>query len=497
MIRESSPERIAFPPFALYPRERRLTLHGKPVKIGARALDILVILAEQAGDLVSKGELMERVWPQQQIDESALRVHLSALRRVLCLAPGSAPSIVNETGRGYRFVVRHAEVPEPPAMPSPLLSRSLPPLPRPPSPLFGRREAITTLFRELTGRRLATLAGPGGVGKTALALALGQAMAEEGGRRVVFLDLAPLTDSRFLPAALDMALGGGRITGMSSLMKADCIGPSAAARTASALPPAGSLLIIDNCEHLLEASADLVERLLQAVPRLTVLATSREPLRAAGEWIYRVPPLDLPAPDQTLSLQDAAAYPGLALFIDRSGGMAGTTRLQDADMAAVAEICRRLDGIPLAIEIAAAGLDSLSLGDIASRLDDQFQHLRRGRRLALPRHQTLRATIEWSDALLTPAERLVLQRLSRFRGSFSLPSAVAVVVDGEIGESAVVDAVSALVSKSMLSLDHSTTGAAYRMLNTIRSYCSEELRTRRGAAFVSLGAGGQGLTAGT
>lgn len=473
MIRESAADRIAFPPFALYPRERRLTLHGKPIKIGARALDILVILAEQAGHLVSKGELMERVWPQQQIDESALRVHLSALRRVLGLAPGSAPSIVNETGRGYRFVVRHGEVTDsaPPMEPPSSAPAGASPLPRPPMKLVGRDKTVAMLSGEVARRRLVTLAGPGGVGKTVLALAVGQEMRQTIGKPAFFLDLATLHDSRFLASALEFALAGSADTGMSSVMKAECIRPSKGCK----LPPDGSLLILDNCEHLLDASADLVERLLQAVPTLTVLATSREPLRASGEWIYRVPPLDGPLPGERLMLSNAAEFPAMALFIDRCGGMAGTSRLQDTDMPLMAEICRRLDGLPLAIEMAAAGLDSLSLRDIASRLDGEFQLLKRGRRMALPRQQTLRASIEWSDGLLSPAERQVLQRLSLFRGGFSLASAVDLAGDSQIGECAVVNAVSALVSKSMLMLDQSAESSGYRMLSTIRNYYIEQL----------------------
>jgi predicted ATPase len=348
----------------------------------------------------------------------------------------------------------------------------------------GRERELAAVRRVQAGTRLLTLTGPGGGGKTRLALALAAELRWAYPHGIWFVDLAPLAEPALLPAVVAAALAV-RTTGPQ---------PPAAALL-DALRARRLLLLLDNCEHLLAACADLAETLLRACPHLEVLATSREPLGVPGETVWRVPPLAAPpaAPDGA-----APASPPLALgetdaerlFVERARLRRPEFAPTPPEAAAIAEVCRRLDGMPLALELAAARVGVLSLGQIAARLDDRFRLLTGGARAAPTRQQTLRATLDWSHDLLTDPERMFLRRLAVFAGGFSLEAAEAVCASGAgaegqgLGERAggapptpedVLDLLARLLDKSLVLADEREGAVRYRLLETVRQYAAEHL----------------------
>ncbi|GGX81003.1 hypothetical protein GJV26_22905 [Massilia dura] len=448
---------VAFGAFRLVPQERALYRHGMPVRLAGRAFDLLVALVERAGTVVGKDELIARVWPRTVVEEGNLRVHVNALRKVL----GTDQAYVeNVVGRGYSFVAPLRQAPDDivPVVPAAGLQ------PR----LVGRGQVLDQLLRELLTVRLLTIAGPGGMGKTSVAQALAARAAPRFGRHVYCVDLAPLADPALLPGAVAQAFG--LAAPLSAEALADAL-PAAFSHPSQARP---ALLVLDGCEHLIDAAAALAGALLRRAGALHIVATSREPLRADGERVFRLPPLAVPRPPAEAPVPDAVAlatYPSVQLFVERASADGGFTL--DADnAAAVAEICRRLDGIPLAIELAAGRAAFFGVQELARRLSDCFTVLTRGRRTALPRHQTLRATLDWSHDLLAPAEQAVLRRLAVFRGTFPPDGAAAVAGWGGIDAQAVPALVAQLVAKSMVSPD----GMRCRLLDTSRAYALEKLR---------------------
>jgi non-specific serine/threonine protein kinase len=338
---------------------------------------------------------------------------------------------------------------------------------------IGRAQEIAEVRRVQAGARLLTLTGAGGCGKTRLALALAGGLLEAYPHGVGFVDLAPLTFPAIVPEVVASALAV-HPTGKQ---------PATEALT-DVLRARHLLLVLDNCEHLLPASAELVETLLRACPRLEVVATSREALGIGGEAIWRVPPLSLSGRPGSVAGSDAAR-----LFIERARLQRPELVLTAADEAAVDEICRRLDGLPLAIELAAALVNVLSVEQIAERLADRFQLLTRGGRTALSRHQTLRAAMDWSYDLLTAAERSVLQALSVFAGGFTLEAAEAVCGASDPGTERserlalapsvpageVLDLLARLVDKSLVVAEAQGGTVRYRLLETVRQYAAERL----------------------
>ncbi|TWB43064.1 putative ATPase [Nitrospirillum viridazoti] len=452
--------RYTFGSFTFDVPQMTLAKAGQPVKLGGRAANLLAMLAAAGGGLVTRDRLLAEVWPGQAIDESAVRVHLSGLRKAL----GDDGLVVNEAGRGYRLtlpVTRNAQTQTPaaevPTRQTPARSTVEPPAPRPLVRLLGRSEVVATLAAELPERRFLTLAGPGGIGKTSVALATAAALAPTATAR--FVDLAPVSDAAWVEGTLATALG-------LPASGTDCFAAIVAVLSASP-----SLLLLDNCEHLVDAVADLAERLLLAVPGLLILATSREPLRAAGEWVHRLPAL--PIPDG--QAQDAAtvlSYPAAALFFERARAVRSDFTVDNATAPALAEICRRLDGIPLAIELAAARVDLMELPELASRLHDRLNLLTRGRRTALPRHRTLRAALDWSYELLAPEEKVLLISLSVFRAGFDAADARGLTGGGEME---VLDGLADLVAKSLVVSSREGGAARYRLLDTTRYYGHERL----------------------
>ncbi len=450
--------------FVLLPARKLLLEDGRPVAVGSRALELLTALLERPGELISRDELIARVWPDTIVEETNLRVHLSALRKVLDDGRDGTRYITNVTGRGYCFVgqvdwqpeVRHSILPD--ADISPQASHNLPlRLTRP----IGRQAITAFLGARVARERLVTIAGPGGIGKTTVALALAETLLPAYEDGVRFVELAPLSEGAHVPVALAAALG-----------VAVCSEEPWTAIEAF-LCDLHMLIVLDNCEHVIDVAAELSERVLKAARGIHIVATSREPLGSEGEWVYRLAPLETPAAGQALPADAALRYPAVELFVERARANCHDFSLTESTLPRVLELCRRLDGMPLALELAAARIESLGLQGLASRMDDMFALLQRGRRTALPRHRTLQALLDWSYKLLSPDERLVLQRLSAFRTAFSLESAVAVASGEDLEPAAVVDCVSGLVAKSLVAVDGHA--ARYALLFVTRCYAAEKL----------------------
>ena len=452
---------LSFGPFEFSPTQRRLVRDGTVLRLGSRAFDVLATLVDRAGSVVSKEEIIAAVWPNTFVDEANLRVHISSLRKALGEDQLPAPLIENVPGRGYAFVAPVAR-PVRPVQEVPIsleAGRSNLPLSvvRP----VGRDDFIATLIGQLQRRRLINIVGPGGMGKTTVAVAAAETVVSAYPDGVAFLDLGTMDSAELIVPGLLSVIE--RVNGS--------VGPVRDLWTY--LQNRKMLLVLDNCEHLIEPVASLAEQLLRACPAVQVLATSREPLRVPSEWVQRLPPLDLPPENAELTAEAALRYPAIQLFAERASEALGGFELRDGDAVHATEICRRLDGIALAIELAAGRIDTIGLAGLANALDDRFKLLKQGRRTALPRHQTLRATLDWSFGLLSTEEQQVLRRLAVFNGGFTLEAARHVA--GEGGEIEVDDVIVSLVAKSLLTADVANSIVHYRLLETTRRYCSEKL----------------------
>jgi predicted ATPase/DNA-binding winged helix-turn-helix (wHTH) protein len=449
---------------------RELRSGGVPVPIGSRAFELVEVLVRSAGDLITKSDLMDRVWPGTIVNDNTLQVHIAAVRKAL----GTQRSALKtESGRGYRLLgdwtVRYNGSHIPPAIsePSPAPDeRQTTNLPAVVTTLVGRAAAAERLRDLVSAYRVVTLTGPGGIGKTTLALQVARDLLDgfdDGGRLV---ELAALRDPDLVPAAVGGILGlrFGR----------EAISAEAVAR---AIGDVELLLVLDTCEHLVDAVAELAETVVRFCPRVTVLTTSREVLRIDGEFVYRVPPLDVP-PMAEDGVEDVLAHSAVALFIARLKALSTEFSVTPTNLPTIAEICRRLDGIPLAIEFAAARAATLSVAQVALGLEDRFGLLTSGRRTALPRHRTLRAALDWSYELLSPAERQVLCRLSVFAGWFSLEAAVAVASCDDFDEPKSVETIANLVAKSLISTENRGPVVRYRLLDTTRAYVAAQLAER-------------------
>jgi predicted ATPase/DNA-binding winged helix-turn-helix (wHTH) protein len=453
---------FVFGRFRLVPSQRALLEDGKPLRLGSRALEILTILVEHAGETVRNDQLIARTWPETAVEENALRVHIAALRKALGEGREGKRYIVNIPGRGYCFiapVTRDPKEPEAgPANGKPAANN----LPAPLSRIIGRDQIIAALTAQITRRRLLTIVGPGGIGKTTVAIAAAQALAASYADGAWFVGLAPLADPELVPSTVAAALG---------------VPPSGTNRQAGLtawLRDKRALIVLDSCEHVVDAAATLAEAVLRAAPLVHVLATSREPLRAESEWLHRLAALETPPAGIALTAAEAMHYSAVQLFEDRARATVDGFTFSDADTPAVLEICRRLDGVPLALELAAARVGSFGLRDLAAHLEDRFRILTSGRRTALPRHQTLAATLDWSYHLLDEAERKLLRRLAAFAGEFSLDAALAVA--GDVPAPLVVDHIANLAAKSLLVAERREKTVQYRLLDTTRLYAFEKLR---------------------
>jgi predicted ATPase/DNA-binding winged helix-turn-helix (wHTH) protein len=465
-VRERRPA-LRFGPFHLLPAERLLLESGKVVKLGARAFDLLTLLVQRAGQVVSKEELISHVWPTTVVEEINLRVHVAAVRRALGDGQGGNRFIVNAAGRGYSFVAEVAgepgEAPIKTASPSVAMSDHHN-LPSSLIRMVGRSNEVQALVRLARSQRFLTIVGAAGVGKSTVALAVARELLNDFPDGIWFVDFAAISSSALIPSSFATALG---LAISASSPHADLV---------AFLKDKTALLLLDNCEHLVDEVASVTEQLLKGSPALHVLATSREALSAEGEWQYRISPLAVPKEERTeLTAEFAREHSAVELFVERAITGEQAFELTDENAAIVAQICRTLDGLPLAIELAAARLGALGIHELAVRVDDQVSRGAPGRRTAASRHQTLRATLDWSFHLLNATEQVTLQRLSVFNGAFTMESAVGLAAHNGLDAQNALNAAVALADKSLITTDVSGTTVRHRLLNTTRAYAFEKL----------------------
>lgn len=476
-IADDGAHAFIFGRFCLHRRE--LLADGRPISIGNRALDVLIVLIEARGALVSKDDLLSRVWPNTTVEENSLQYQISVLRKAL---GASRDFIKTVSGRGYRFVSKItiagtttcvsegnsafdqgarvvAQVDEPASN-----------LPAPTSDLVGREVDLAEVAGLVTENRLVTLVGAGGMGKSRLGIELARRLLPQFADGAWVAELGPLSNPELVPTAIATALGFA-------------LGPASLHQGAAALASRHLLLVLDGCEHVIDTVASCTETILHANASLHVLATSRESLRAEGERIYRVPPLDMP-PEGTEALDKLLQYSAAKLFISLTQAAEPNLSLDERIVTATVEICRRLDGMPLAIELAAAHAAAFGVQELASRLEERFGLLIDGRRTAPARHQTLRATFDWSYALLSEPERAVMRCLSIFGGPFTMEEAAHTVAAGrEMTISDIGHYLASLVRKSLIASDFDGPVRRYRLLETTRAYVMDKLTAS--ARFIS------------
>jgi predicted ATPase/DNA-binding winged helix-turn-helix (wHTH) protein len=439
--------------------QRQLLIDGQPAKLGARAFDVLLALVERRDRTVSKNELLELVWPGMVVEENNLQVHISTLRKLL-----GPQAIATIPGRGYRFTV----APDASAKDAPPIAAKAPAtpaataaptnLPAHQDPLYGRAEDASAVGELLRTHAQVSIVGASGIGKTRLGLAVAAAQREHFPDGVWWVELAVLNDGALIAGAIAHVLGmraGGERPALETVV--------------ALLRNQTALLVLDNCEHLLDAAAECVRVLLRNAPALRVLVTSQEALRTPEEQVYRLD--GLPFTNENRS--DAPA-PAVELFVARAKAADPRFQLTPEGLTTVAEICRRLDGMPLAIELAAARVRLLGIEGLRARLDERFHILTGGTRAVLRRHQTLRAALEWSYGLLTPDEQTVFYRLGVFVGGFTLELAQDVASGGQIDRWAVLDLLGHLVDKSLVIADGNDL-PRYRLLETVRTFALEKL----------------------
>lgn len=447
---------FAFGAFVLIPEKQSLLNGNTPVRIGGRAIDLLTALVERPGEVLTKRELIERAWPKTIVEEANLKVNIAALRRVLGEGSVDMQYIATVAGRGYRFI---ADVLSSDS--SNILTGSCPPpansrnLPNRTPHVLGRTAEISSIQQELKTSKIVSIVGPGGIGKTTVAIAATRECEEE----VAFIDLSTINDSQFIPAVIASALGLG-MTGVDPLMG-----------VIHTLRSQNKLLLFDNCEHLLPAVVVIVDRFIRNLDNVRILATSREPLRIDRERIHRLSGLECD-PSGSPKADEARAYPAVELFARRAYARA-SYQLSDADAPAVAEICRRLDGNALAIELAATQTAAFAPQDILKMLDDRLRILKLGSPAAPLRHQSLLATLDWSYSLLNEREAALLRAVSVFSGNFGVEGAAAV---SKMAPGEVLDTLGRLDAKSLLTVDVNLDVPTYRLLESTRSYCLERLR---------------------
>ncbi|QHD06459.1 ATP-binding protein [Pseudomonas sp. R76] len=457
---DPSEQAVHFGPYRIHPRQRLVLEAGRPLRLGRRAVDILLILLEQAGKVVSKQELIARVWPKTVVEDGNLRVHMAALRKALGDGQAGQRYIVTVAQRGYSFVAPLS------IEPMTLAADGIPhsqghnlPLRR--TRMLGRQALIDALVQQLPQQRFITLTGAGGIGKTTVALRVAELLIGHYRDGIRLLDLAPLS----APAMI--------LPNLAALLDLTPTEHEPLLTLARSLHARQLLLVIDNCEHLLDDIALISETLLRHAPHVHILATSREALRAEGEHVQRLEPLA--CPPATGNRAQALGYPALQLLIERALSHQDSFELSEADLPLAIDICQRLDGIPLAIELVAAQIQRFGLQRLRVQMEDNVRLLTRGRRSALPRQQTLRATLDWSFALLTACEQICLRRLAVFRGGFSLASAAAVIAGEQIAPNEVLGSITQLVAKSLLNVEAGDDEVAYRLLDITRTYALEKL----------------------
>jgi predicted ATPase/DNA-binding winged helix-turn-helix (wHTH) protein len=469
-LHESLALRFAFGPFCVTPGKRLLTRDGAAVEIGGRALDLLIALLERPGRVLSKRELIDRVWPDVVVEEGSLRFHMTGLRRILGDGEEGARYISTQVGVGYAFVapIERFEGEQPlveqpvAAVPVRRFSSTVGSLPSR-TRLIGRETDVQMVVERLQTPKLFTIVGAGGVGKTSLAIEVGHRIhaARPGGVR--FVDLAQVEDALLVPSALAGSLDipvqvdDPMVVLLAHLQAQEWV------------------LVIDNCEHLIDAVSVIAEQIREAAPRVSLLATSREPLRARGEHVHWLNPLDFPGETQELSVDEMLAFPAIELFVERASSGNATLVLDAEDAQMIVDMCRRLEGMALPIELAAVRVGAYGVRATHALLGERFSLGWSGRRTAQPRHQTLRAMLDWSYNLLSADECLVFARLAIFVGPFSLEAASQVVADGQIDSVTAAAMLDELAAKGLVAVDLTDPVGAYRLLEMTRAYAREKL----------------------
>ena len=457
---------FSFDRFQILPRQRLLLEEGKPVRLGSRAFDILLTLVERAGERIGKNELLARIWPDTHVVEGNLKVQMVALRRVLRDGQDGRRFIDTSPGQGYCFVApvtvtKETEQPAPPVVDAQHHN-----LPEQLTPLIGRDVVVAKLVEQLRRHRLLTIVGPGGIGKTSVGFAVAERMISEFEDGVWAVDLSPIADPGLVLGAVAGAIG----IKLSSQLTVKSL--------VAALRDRRMMLMFDNCAHVIDAAASVVSAILRGAPHIRILATSREPLRTEGEHLCRLEPLETPPPSHDIRAAEALRYSSVQLFVEQAAATLDGFQLTDSNAPLVCEICRKLDGIPLAIELAAARVHVVGLGKLAMQLNDQMRLLTDGRRTAVPRHRTMRAALDWSYNLLSQPEQIIFNRLAVFVGGFTLSAATTVAADESQPGDEVLELVLDLATKSLVIVDTRSPSSRFGLLDTTRAYALEKLREK-------------------
>lgn len=451
-------------PFLLNAETCVLTEGGAPAALGQRAVAVLVALVRSAPEYVPKTRIIEAAWPGIVVEESNLAVQIASIRRTLARVPGGERWLQTLARRGYRFVGPVTRLPEKETSAAGTGGRRSN-LPEPLTSFVGRERELAELRELLAGHRLLTLTGAGGVGKTRLALRVADAVLDHYGDGAGLVELAALGDPRLVPQTVTTVLG----------LK-EQPGKGLTETLTEYLQARHLLLVLDNAEHLLAACAQLAEAVLRRCPQVTVLVTSRERLGVPGELTYRVPSLSTPDAALDATARSLAGVESVRLFSERVQLHLPRFAVTDRNAPALANICRRLDGIALAIELAAARVRSMSVEEVNRRLDRRFDLLTGGSRTVPPRQQTLRAAIDWSYDLLSDAEKTLLCRLAVFAGGWTLEWAERVCAGDGIEARAILDLLASLVDKSLVIVEERNAAARYRFLESVHEYAAERLR---------------------
>ena len=460
---------LAFGTFRLS-RARKLLMDGSgQVQLGSRALDLLTVLAERPGEVITKEELTALVWPDTVVEESSLRVHVAALRKALADGKAGARFVINIPGRGYSFVAPVRRLPEDNGWTdeeSPDHDATCGRLPGQLTRIIGREAITASIAQTLVERRFVTLVGPGGIGKTAMAIEVAGSLAPDFEDGVVFVDLGLVEHAVDAPAAISAQLGiSHQVVDSEPVL-------------GTLLRRKHLLLVLDNCEHVSQVVAPLIQRQLLVSPHLLVLATSRQPLGVVSETLYRLQGLEVPPASGSTTRDEAMRYESVQLFVQRACASSGRFPLSDQQVPFVVDICRWLGGNPLAIELVAARTDIYGVSELAAMLDSRLLQSRQARRTALRRHRSLTAMLDWSYELLSAPERAILRRLAVFKASFSLESARQVVADEDIEPGEVVSTVLDLAAKSLVLSDVRSGAARYELSGLTRTYAYEKFLAR-------------------
>jgi predicted ATPase/DNA-binding winged helix-turn-helix (wHTH) protein len=443
---------LHFGPYAFHLRQRLILDGDRPLRMGGRALDILQVLVERAGRVIRKEQLIALVWPTSVVEEINLRVHIAALRRALGDGENGQRYIVNVPQCGYSFI---APVRCDSAAQVVFEGLQAPQhnLPARLTPVAGRDSLVGGLVRQMPLCRLMTVTGAAGVGKSTVALRVAELLLQYYRDGVWQVDLSLIDGDTSL---LDHVL---------RTLECDLTG----------LSTRHALLLLDNCDHHRDACRAAVETLLEAAPRLSILATCREALHVSLETLQYVPPLAIPKRSTTDCITEAMGHSSVQLFVSRARARQHDFRLREQDVKVVVEICRQLDGLPLAIELAAAQIDALALVGLQAQMAHGLQVLRHGRRTAVPRHQSMQAAFDWSYQRLSEQEQRVLQRLSVFKMAFTLEAALAVISCPQLAPQRLAVIIEGLALKSLLTVERGGSAGRYRMLNTTRCCAREQL----------------------